>query len=286
MMRIRLSCRLLARPAAFSVSALLPLVLSSCGAKSNSASPVADAGSDATTVTATDAASDAPSADADAGISARANGSVGPWQKLRAHAAARANHCGVRATGYLVVLGGNYLPDGSSNFVDTDAVDVAALHSDGSLGAWTQAGETPSPVSGCTATAQGSTIYLVDGIFDDMTSGQQVWSATLSAAGVLGAWTSLAPLPDGMDALYSDAWVTGGASPILYTMNPQITGGVAALHAPVSPTFGAWGENAWLPEFLGHPEFAFTGAYVYAIGGYTVDDRETTPSWRRSTAHP
>ena len=254
-----------------------------CSSSSGSTSPT-DAGhashdtgasgardaSDAHTSTDAHSAGEAQ-ADADAAALGHANGSLGPWQTLTPLPLPRANHCSVAAAGYLVVIGGNYEPDGGSSFVDIDAVHVAALHADGSLGAWSQAGTTPSPVSGCTAAASGDTIYLVDGIYDDTTKQGQAFSATLSSAGVLGAWTSLGPLPNGQDAFYSSAWVASDTSATLYAMDSTLSL-TAALRVPTAPSFGTWSEDDWLPGFLGRPEYAFTGSYVYAIGGYLSTD--------------
>jgi hypothetical protein len=189
----------------------------------------------------------------------------------------RANHCSVTVGGYLVVLGGNYMPDGGSSFVALDAVLVAPLHADGTLGAWSQAGSTPSPVSGCTAVASDNTIYLIDGIYDDASDEGQVYSAELSASGTLGSWTTRGPLPNGQDAFYSDAWVASDATSTLYAMDSSMTL-TAALRVPTSPSLGSWVEDDWLPGFLGRPEYAFTGDYVYAIGGYTMDDAGDNPA--------
>jgi hypothetical protein len=207
----------------------------------------------------------------DGAKSTQANGSLGAWQSLTPMPLPRANHCAVAAAGYLVVIGGNYEPDGGTSFVDIDSVHVAPLHTDGSIGAWSLAGTTPSPVSGCTAAAKGSTIYLVDGIYDDLTDEGTVFSADLSAAGVLGAWDRLGTLPNGQDAFSSVAWVAEGTDATLYAIDSSLTV-TAALSVSTAPTLGTWSEHDWLPGFLGRPEYAFTGAYVYAMGGYLSND--------------
>ncbi len=216
-----------------------------------------------------DGGHDAARPDAGDGGTARANGTLGPWQSLTAMPVPRANHCSVTASGYLVVIGGNYESDGS--FVDLDAVHVAKLSADGSIGTWSQAGTAPSPVSGCTATASGSTIYLVDGIYDDTSDQGQAYSAELSPTGELGTWTSLGALPDGQDAFSSGAWVATDSAATLYVIDPAPTA-TLALVVPTEPSFGSWTEDSWLPGFLGRPEYAFTGAYVYAMGGYLSND--------------
>jgi hypothetical protein len=220
-----------------------------------------------------DAALDAPlDAAHDAG-GPHANGTLGPWQTLTPMPQARANHCSVAAGGYLVVIGGNYEPDGGSSFISLDAVHVAPLRADGSLvpGPWTQAGTTPSPVNGCTATASGSTIYLIDGIYDDMADQGHVFSAELSSSGTLGTWKNLGRLPNGQDAFSSQAWVASDSKATLYVMD-SATSSTDSLQVATAPGFGTWTEATWLPGFLGRPEYAFTGACVYAMGGYLSND--------------
>jgi hypothetical protein len=205
---------------------------------------------------------------------ARANGTLGAWQTLDPMPLPRANHCAVAAGGYLVVIGGNYAAEGG--FVTTDEVDVAALNGDGTVGDWSQAGKTPLPVFECTAAASGSTIYLVDGIYcasptdcsSPVPSDQgHMFSAELSASGTLGPWKSLGPLPKGQDAFYSNAWIATDASSTLYAMDAR-TNSTATLHVGTSPALGTWSDDDWLPGFLAHAQYAFTGAYVYVLGGY------------------
>jgi len=98
-----------------------------------------------------------------------------------------------------------------------------------------------------------------------------MFSAELSAAGKLGAWKSLGPLPRGQDALYSNAWIASDASSTLYAMDAR-TSNTATLHIGTSPKLGTWSVDSWLPGFLGHAQYAFTGAYVYVLGGYVSVD--------------
>ena len=198
---------------------------------------------------------------------------LGTWQTLAPMPLPLANHCAVAAGGYLVVIGGNYgVSDGG--FVKTDAVQVAQLEGDGTVGPWSQAGTTPSPVFECTATASGSTIYLVDGIYDDGRDVGHMFSAVLSATGKLGPWKPLGPLPNGQDAFYSNAWIATDANATLYAMDER-TKDTATLRVETSPKIGAWSEDNWLPGFLGRAQYAFTGAYVYVLGGYGADAKNT-----------
>jgi Kelch motif len=249
------------------VSALVGTLMSTgaCSSSSPAASTRDAASDEGSGMPRRDAAAEAAKDQGTEG--ALANGTLGSWQTLSPMPIPRANHCAVAANGYLVVLGGNSEPDGSSMFVNTDAVNVAALNADGSLGPWSQAGTTPSPVDSCTVAANGSTIILVDGIYDDMSKMGTSFSAELSASGKLGTWTSLGPLPNGQDVFYSDAWVASDSASTLLAMSAE-SDSVTVLAAPLSPSFGPWSAEAFVPTFLGHPQYAFTGTYVYALGGY------------------
>jgi Kelch motif len=206
---------------------------------------------------------------ADGGPKTHANGTLGAWQSLAAMPIPRANHCAVAANGYLVVIGGNYAADGG--FVDTDAVDVAPIGADGSIGTWSQAGTTPSPVSGCTSAASGGTIFLVDGLYEDTSDRGHMFSAELSSSGKLGPWKALGPLPNGQDAFYSNAWVSTDSASTLLAIDSALSR-TGILEVATAPKLGTWSEEAWLKGFLGRPEYAFTGNFVYAMGGYLSDD--------------
>jgi len=94
-----------------------------------------------------------------------------------------------------------------------------------------------------------------------------MFSAELSESGALGPWKSLGPLPKGQDAFYSNAWIATDVSSTLYAMDAR-TNSTATLHIGTSPALGTWSDDDWLPGFLAHAQYAFTGAYVYVLGGY------------------
>lgn len=205
----------------------------------------------------------------------RATGALGEWQTLAPMPTPRGNHCAVVANGFLVVIGGNYKPKGAKDFVATADVHVAPIAADGSLGAWSLAGKTPSPVNSCTAASDGKDIYLVDGIFDDQAAGGKVRRAQLSEAGTLGAWQELGALPQGVRVLYSNAAVVDGALRAFHARLPDAGDGIALASAAVGgATLGEWQQSTWLTGFRGHPQYALAsvaggGSYVYALGGYS-----------------
>ena len=194
----------------------------------------------------------------------------------------RANHCVVATEGFLIVIGGNYSQDPTAanpTFTNLDEVDSAQIAADGSLGAWKQIGTTPSPVNSCTAAAFGKTIYLVSGIYEDPTIGAQMYSATLGSSGNLSAFQAAGTIPQDADLFFSTAWVDGpdggeslnAFNSILSDDSSGDAGAVTILHAPLT-SLSNWSATPFLPAFRGHPEYAFTSGFVYALGGYSGAD--------------
>src|SRR5688572_278042 len=77
-----------------------------------------------------------PANTAPAAPATRANGEIASWDVAAPMPIARANHCAVAASGFLVVIGGNYKPKGANDFVTIADVHVARIAADGSLGDW------------------------------------------------------------------------------------------------------------------------------------------------------
>ncbi|MBX3188829.1 MAG: hypothetical protein KF819_17555 [Labilithrix sp.] len=214
----------------------------------------------------------------------RATGEIAAWETEAPMPVARGNHCVVAANGFLVVVGGNHKPKGASAFETVADVHVARIANDGSLGAWTLAGKAPSPVASCTAAASGRDVFLVDGIFEDDAPGdaspRKVRRATLSDEGTLGDWSEIGALPDGVRVLYAHATVSGGALHAFHARLPDAAadppaGGVALVRAALRDdgSLGAWDQTTWLTGFRGHPQYAFTGGFIYALGGYASAER-------------
>jgi hypothetical protein len=207
---------------------------------------------------------------APAAVPTRATGEVAEWQTLEPMPTPRANHCSVAANGYLVVIGGNEKPTGQTSFVDLDDVLVSKIAADGSLGAWKVAGHTPGTLNSCTAAADGKDIFLVDAIFTNDTIGKVVRRATLSDDGDLGAWQDVGALPDGVRVLYSVASVSNGALRAFRAKLPDEGDAVSLLRTPVDAP--AWQESSVLAGFRGHPQYAMTDSFAYALGGYSGGD--------------
>jgi len=227
------------------------LVFATLAACGNSATP-SDGGSDA---------------QIEAG-GATANGTVGAWQTLGAMPHARANFCATVVGEFIVVIGGNYPDDGG--FTKLDEIDVARFHADGSLDAWKVAGHAPSPVTECTAgaSASTSTLYLIDGIYDDASKQGHVFSADIASDGTFPALADVGTLPAGMDAFDDVAFFAAGKT---WSTVSLLSGSCGLISGP-----GTWNETDFLGEFRGRPQWAYASAsgatYAYVIGGYSDAD--------------
>jgi hypothetical protein len=180
---------------------------------------------------------------------------------------ARANHCIAAVNGHVMLIGGNYKPSGSTNFVTLDSVHAAKARGDGSVDPWFLSGTTPGPVSQCTAVADGSTVYLVGGLFDDPNLDHDVYSTTVTAAGLIGTWNKIGTIPADLLPVATEAWVTGGS---LYVACPTTdpTEHTLILHAPLGATLGAWVEDTIVDSYRGQAQYTFNGAFFHVLGGY------------------
>ena len=198
-----------------------------------------------------------------------ADGTIVEWLELGTMPVARANHCSAYVGDQLLVIGGNYRPEGSADFVRLDAVHGAVVKDDGSLGEWAQVGTLPSAVTECTAAAKGDRLFILDGLWDTDTHEARVWTAVLED-GALGAFVELAPLPTGRRVLSSEAWVTG--DDVLIAMGgslPDEDDMIFALRAPLEgDALGEWSEDDWHPGWRGAAQHAFDGEHVFTLGGY------------------
>ena len=199
-----------------------------------------------------------------------ADGEVGPWAAGPAMTVARANHCEVAVGSWVVVIGGNH-SDGQGGFAATDEIDAAELAADGTLGPWQVAGHTASPVSEPTCTSDGSTIYVIDGLYDDQADAGQVFAADLDATGHLGALTSLGALPAGVVAIESGAAVRGGELLVMYTELPDDGNTTVTLRTPLGGGALAWTTDDWKIGFREQAEYAFTATAALVVGGYGSD---------------
>ncbi|MEO7097092.1 MAG: kelch repeat-containing protein [Polyangiales bacterium] len=181
---------------------------------------------------------------------------------------ARANHCSAVIDDWMIVIGGNRKE--GTGFVKTDEIHGLQIHADGTFGTWLLLGRTPSPVSECSATSDGRTLYVIDGLYDRETDARQVWSAELDRAGTLGALTSLGRLPADTIAISSEATVRAGELLLMDTRLPNEGDSTVTLRTPlVAPL--AWTTDDWHIGFRAQSQYAFTADTAFVLGGYKGD---------------
>lgn len=137
--------------------------------------------------------------EADAGVFAArlgADGTLGPWQQLRALPEPRSHHAVVVERGAVYVIGG-LGGNAARNPVQHKSVLRAAIARDGTLGEWRQVSELPHSYATHSAFVFGDALWVVGGVEDNATFSPHVWRAPLSRQGVVGAWAEAQSLPFG-----------------------------------------------------------------------------------------
>jgi hypothetical protein len=225
---------------------------------------------------------DDPAGDADAAVgepdaTARiGDGTLQTWSNESAMPHARANHCATVIGDRVVVVGGNYRPQGAADFITSDQIHVAQIDSDGSMSAWSLAGTTPSPVRECNAASDGRRLLLFGGLWDSEAHAGVVHAAELGADGMLEAWTSAGSLPEGAVILSSKAWVSDDSLHVVQGLIPTEGDKVQILTAPLGDTLGAWKESTVMAPFRGRPQIAASSSAVYLAGGYLTGNEVVT----------
>lgn len=198
------------------------------------------------------------------------DGTLGAWRALHAMPEPRANHCAVAVNGWLLVIGGNYLPAGQSSFVSSDEVLGAPLENGGALGHWRVLGHLPSAVVQCTAAVDGDAVVILDGLWDDATDERKLWRATVGADGTIGTWIAGPSLPAGRRLISSLAWASGGS---LFAIEDDLDANLLRVMRLDGGT--TWTDFDWHPGWIGRPELAVADAGVFALGGYLGDENNT-----------
>ena len=150
-----------------------------------------------------------------------ADGTLGPWQRLRPLPEARSHHAVVIDRGALYVVGGL---DGNPARQPTQRPNVlrATIERDGTLGEWRQVGELPHGYATHSAFVQGDALWMVGGVEDNARFSEIVWRAPLSRAGELGAWSQVVnPLPFGRGHVHVTPVIGGRVYSIGGRLAPQ-----------------------------------------------------------------
>ena len=203
---------------------------------------------------------------ADPTIPSSATGVLTAWQPVAPLPVARANHCSTAIGDWLLVIGGNHKE--GAGFVKTAEIHAARLAADGTLGPWQLAGAAPSPVTECSAASDGTSLYLIDGIYDDETDARQVWTAALDDTGHLAPLTSLGMLPE--IVISSEATVRNGELVVMDTRLPADGDTTITLRAKLTAPL-AWTIDDWNIGFRAQAQYAFGESFTFVLGGYRGD---------------
>jgi hypothetical protein len=137
------------------------------------------------------------------------NGSLGPWQQLRALPEPRSHHAIVIERGALYVIGG-LAGNPARQPVQHKSVLRAAIGRDGTLGEWQQVSELPHSYATHSAFVHGGGLWVVGGVENNATFSARVWRAPLSRSGAVGAWSEVVqPLPFGRGHVHETPVIGG-----------------------------------------------------------------------------
>jgi|GEM_PF-1092700 len=197
-----------------------------------------------------------------------ADGSTGAWTTTTSLNAARDDHSAIVMNGYLYVVAGEN--GGVTN--GSGSTQYAKINNDGSIGAWTNAGDVINIGSGVraqgTATANGY-IYLVGGdIGGQLTS---IYYTKPNSDGSIGAWTTASnSLPIGTTA--GSAYVANGYLYLTGGFQTGPTNLTSTYYAKINGdgSVGTWSTSTRnLPAARMYYGFAgmMVNGYMYVIGG-------------------
>jgi hypothetical protein len=189
----------------------------------------------------------------------QSDGSVAPWSTGTALATGLTHHATVAATpfnskvtgsGYLYVMGGVETKGGQP----VNSIRRIPLSQDGSTGAAQDAGTLPASLHSFGAVVFRSTIYIAGGATTDDAPLASVYRAAIDTLGNIGAWESLASLPEarayhGFTSLGGFLYAVGGDTAAVslhdagYTQNATKLSTVA--HARIDLRSGLL-EQGWV----------------------------------------
>jgi hypothetical protein len=172
----------------------------------------------------------------------------------------------VYATNYLYQAGGssdiNGYPDGTNVF-------YAQVHSDGTIGAWTNTTSLPVAVFTHAGVAANGFVYVLGGQIytpaDGVYTSSNVYYAKINSDASLGSWQAANPLPDTLYALSASVWnnriyVVGGAD------DNHLQNTVYSATIQNDGSLSAWTTQTPMPVAIFTQAEAANG-FLYVLGG-------------------
>ncbi|HET9174694.1 MAG TPA: hypothetical protein VFN56_05470 [Candidatus Saccharimonadales bacterium] len=172
--------------------------------------------------------------------------------------------------GYVYQLGGTAGPS-STTYLAT--VDYAPLNSDGTIGNWKSTTSLPVATYNATTVVYNGYIYEMGGNTSVTTSTANVYYASISSTGTIGAWTSTTSLPvaisDATSVAYNGyVYEIGGNA-------PSSTNAVYYAQISSTGTLGSWQSAVNLLAVTHGASSVVYDGYVYEIGGVVAGNFST-----------
>lgn len=173
-----------------------------------------------------------------------------------------------------------YLIGGGTNTVSTlNTVYMAAINSDGTLGAWTSSGNYPIAVNSVQVVVLKDRVYVLGG---GTSSGvtDAIYKATINSDGTLGAWTLYGTMPIAINAgmlavTKNRIHYIGGSTQSVAALNTIYS---AAINT--DGTLGSWSLSGTLPVGLVVGCIFVTKNCVYLLGGAYAINSYTANTYR------
>ncbi|HET9012126.1 MAG TPA: hypothetical protein VFN38_09955 [Gemmatimonadaceae bacterium] len=216
------------------------------------------------------------------------SGALGAWSTMTPLPAARAYHTVVAATAYTAPLDTTttaayvYAVGGVDATAQTvSSVYVTKVSPDGTVGAWQSTTALPAALHSAAGAVFRGYLYLVGGADNANAPVATTYRAAVKADGTLGAWETLAPLPQATSHLsltqfgpylYAVGGNLGTVTPVLNTSTTTESGMVYA--ATINLRDGSLGSAGWVTQTSmtkarsKHSTLAAGGALLTSSGVY------------------
>ena len=190
-----------------------------------------------------------------------------PWVQTTSLPDGYAGHTLAYASGYLYNIGGSDNTDGD---IAGTNVFCAQVHSDGTIGTWTNAKSLPAAVLNHASVVANGFIYVLGGYhytdaLGDVPSGI-VYYSKVGTNGSIGSWQTADPLPDVRTYLSASVW-----NNIIYAIgglniNSYLTATVYSAQIQADGSLSPWVTQPSLPVSV-YAQASVANGFLYVLGG-------------------
>ena len=194
-----------------------------------------------------------------------------PWTSITPLPDGYDSHTLAYASGYLYNIGGTSQTGGD---LDGTNVFYAQVHSDGTIGAWTNATSLPEAVLNHAGVAANDFMYVLGGYHATLAAGDVtsdiVYYNKVNTNGSLNSWRTANPLPNNLSYLSASVWnntiyVIGGLD-----MNSDLQKAVYSAQIQSDGSLSSWVTQPPLPVPI-YIHASVANGYFYVLGGLIVD---------------